>query len=114
VIYPHPKPPKKSKRGPTVIRVKGKAMEKLRRDCFERDFYRCRGEIPGFFDPCGKLVTWETGHMAHIISRGRRGPDVISNVVTKCAECHIGIEHSYGPSGVKPCPPKGTDDVIQS
>jgi 5-methylcytosine-specific restriction endonuclease McrA len=99
---PCPKP-KKSKRIPSVIRVKGKAMEKLRRECFERDGYRCV--------VCGAWVIWErdlprSGHMAHVIGRGRGGPDVIDNVLTKCAECHIGIEHSYGPSGVKPCPTK--------
>jgi 5-methylcytosine-specific restriction endonuclease McrA len=44
--------------------------------------------------------------MAHLVSRGRGGKDELSNVVTKCYDCHMVKEHSYGPSGVKPCPKK--------
>jgi 5-methylcytosine-specific restriction endonuclease McrA len=100
---------KKVRSKPRAGRLKGAALEQLRRDCFERDGYRCQGFIHsecGLWFTCRKLVTWESGHMAHIVSRGRGGPDVIDNVVTKCGDCHIGIEHSYGPSGIKPCPRK--------
>jgi 5-methylcytosine-specific restriction endonuclease McrA len=105
-------PIRKVRSKPRPGRLKGKAMEKLRRDCFERDGYRCQhktylslmgGEL---WKVCMEPVTWDTGHMAHIVSRGRGGKDELSNVETKCAHCHIGIEHSYGPSGVKPVPKK--------
>jgi hypothetical protein len=104
-------PPRKRRAKPG--RLKGAAMAALRAQCFERDGYVCHHQI-GWTDilgvkcrvNCCKRVTWDTGHMAHIISRGRGGKDELSNVVTKCAACHIGIEHSYGPSGVKPVPKK--------
>jgi 5-methylcytosine-specific restriction endonuclease McrA len=96
-------------------RLRGKALEQLRRECFERDGYKCQARltyepgVPGFFDGfwyrCGRPVTWETGHMAHIRNKRMWG-DTLDNVVTKCAECHIQIEHAYGPSGVPPCPDK--------
>jgi 5-methylcytosine-specific restriction endonuclease McrA len=86
-------------------RLKGKALEQLRRDCFERDLYRCQAEIPGFADVCGNRVTWESGHMAHIGAKRRHG-DSLDNVQTLCGTCH-GLEHQYGKSFQKPCPPKG-------
>jgi HNH endonuclease len=85
------------------VRLKGKALEALRRACFERDQYRC--------SECDKFVTWdgyyvEKGHMAHIVSRGRGGSDELSNVSTLCLKCHLVDEHAYGPSRTKPVPPK--------
>jgi 5-methylcytosine-specific restriction endonuclease McrA len=103
---------KKVRSKPRAGRLKGAALEQLRRDCFERDGYRCQGFIHsecGLWFTCRKLVTWESGHMAHIGAKRRHG-DSLDNVRTLCAECHR-IEHAYGPSGVKPCPPKGTSDV---
>jgi hypothetical protein len=107
VTYLHPsmRPKKgirKSRSKPRPGRLKGKALEQLRRDCFERDCYRCG---------CGQRVEWDgpwwcKGQMAHLVSRGRGGKDELSNVVTKCYDCHMVKEHSYGPSGVKPCPKK--------
>jgi 5-methylcytosine-specific restriction endonuclease McrA len=94
-------------------RLKGKAMEQLRRECFERDGYRCQGyqtlrfeSLGGIELPviCNTPVTWESGHMAHIGAKRRHG-DSLENVRTLCAECHI-KEHSYGKSGIKPCPKK--------
>lgn len=99
------KPMKKSRSKPRPGRLKGKDMETLRRDCFERDGYRCQhrtylslmgGEL---WEVCMKPVTWETGHMAHIVSRGRGGKDELSNVLTKCAECHMIREHHEGNGG---------------
>lgn len=95
-------------------RLKGNALAALRAQCFERDGYLCQHILkvvrvaPEWVEVkrCRKRVTWGTGHMAHIVSRGRGGKDELSNVTTKCAACHIGIEHSYGPSGQKPCPRK--------
>jgi 5-methylcytosine-specific restriction endonuclease McrA len=102
------KPIRSRRRKPRPGRLKGADMGALRRACFERDFYHCQHAISHgrISMPCGRRVTWESGHMAHIVGRGRGGKDELSNVTTKCAECHIGIEHSYGPSGQKPVPPK--------
>lgn len=104
------KPIKKSRSKPRPGRLKGDAMTQLRSDCFERDRYYCQHEtfshVLQALVKCCARVTWETGHMAHKISRGRGGKDELSNVVTKCAHHHMVVEHSYGPSGVKPCPKK--------
>jgi len=45
-------------------------------------------------------------HMAHGKSVGASGDDSPDNCSTKCIRCHIGKEHAYGKSGVKPCPKK--------
>jgi 5-methylcytosine-specific restriction endonuclease McrA len=102
------KPVRKVRAKARPNRKKGKAMEQLRRECFERDGYICQGVLRecrcGQKVFCLKRVTWESGHMAHIGAKRRHG-DSLENVRTLCAECHH-IEHSYGKSGVKPCPPK--------
>lgn len=114
----------KTRKKPRPNRLRGKAMASLRAQVFERDGYRCQ-HIIGWEDwpceqsrvleshpvRCFKLVVWErglwnSGHLAHIVSRGRGGADTVENCTTKCGSCHIGIEHSYGPSGVKPCKKK--------
>lgn len=74
-------------------------MTKLRTEVFERDGYRCQHIIGhtlvhGRPHPCGKLVTWDSGHLAHVISRGRGGPDTAENCVTKCPHCHLVLEHN--------------------
>ena len=76
------------------IRLRGKDLEALRRDCFERDGYRCTCG-------CGEGVTWDSGHMAHKQSRGAGGSDVIDNVTTMTADCHM-RSHAGG----KPVPRK--------
>lgn len=83
-----------------------KAMVRAQR--FELDGYRCQHIKTDRTRPyrCLKRVTWDTGHLAHVIPRSRGGAFTVENTLTKCAECHIGIEHSYGPSGQKPCPRK--------
>jgi 5-methylcytosine-specific restriction endonuclease McrA len=116
-LPPRKKPVRKVRAKARPGRLKGKAMEQLRRECFERDGYRCRGVVAtytrvlGVLWPkyCDKAVTWETGHMAHIGAKRRHG-DSLENVRTLCAECHH-IEHSYGKSGVKPCPKKPSDST---
>jgi predicted restriction endonuclease len=73
-----------------IIRLTGDDLTALRRECFERDKYRCV--------VCGHAVRWESGywesgHMAHIIGRGRGGSDVIENVLTKCSGHHWEEHH---------------------
>lgn len=68
------------------IRLKGTALAKLRRQCFVRDGWRCV--------TCGRTVSWASGHMAHVVSRGAGGSDILSNVLTKCGDCHNGEEHN--------------------
>ena len=72
-------------------------MEALRLACFERDGYRCQHILPddvkfapqSYSRRCLLPVSWESGHMAHVKSRGAGGPDTLENVLTKCAHCHL-------------------------
>lgn len=80
-VTPQPKPEKR-------IKLKGKEMEALRRECFKRDKYTCV--------QCEKPVSWASGHMAHIKSKGAGGSDILENVRTKCRECHLNLEHGQG------------------
>ncbi|CAN5951002.1 unnamed protein product [Sphagnum jensenii] len=95
-------------------RVKGKDMESLRREVFERDGYSCKHKtwlsLMGgvMWEVCNKPVTWETGHLAHIESRGAGGPDTAENTYCCCAEHHLRF-HQYGPSMAKPVPKKPVD-----
>jgi len=93
-----------------TVRLTGKDLEELRRACFVRDDYKCQHIFNDRPYPrkCLHFVTWErgslqSGHMAHIKSRGASGSDTLDNVVTKCSRCHIELEHNC--EG-KPCPPK--------
>ena len=70
------------------VRLRGKKLEQLRRECFERDGYRCTCG-------CNQSVTWEDGDMAHIVSRGAGGGDILSNVRTMTHPCHM-LEHAKG------------------
>lgn len=79
-----------------IVRLYGADLEALRRECFERDGYRCV--------PCGKAVIWEagfwnSGHMAHRKNKRMYG-DFIDNVDTKCIECHL--VHEHNPRAVPP------------
>lgn len=88
-------------------RLRGADMEALRREVFERDGYQCQHmkvigidwKLGKLYRMCRALVTWETGHLAHIISRGRGGKDEASNLLTKCPHCHIVKEHHEGNGG---------------
>jgi 5-methylcytosine-specific restriction endonuclease McrA len=99
--------PRPRSKKPKEGRLRGKALEALRRDCFERDNYSCHHMITRR-RMCLRPVTWETGHpgsghMAHILALSLGGKDELSNVTAKCAECHLVREHQRGG---KPCPPK--------
>jgi 5-methylcytosine-specific restriction endonuclease McrA len=84
-----------------TIRLHGRHLEQLRLAVFTRDKSACVD--------CGTHVAWDgffRGHMSHIKSRGAGGSDCLENCVVKCRFCHLGKDHAYGPSGVKPCPKK--------
>lgn len=86
------------------VRLKGKAMEQLRRDLFKRADSRCEHIIETLNgnEPCGKWLPWDgdvftRGHMSHIKGHGAGGGDTLDNVVLKCYEHHI----ESGDHGVK-------------
>lgn len=106
--------PIRSKRTkPRPGRLQGEALTQLRREVFERDGYLCQHVTGEYVDlegdsrirRCYIYLTWETAHMAHIRNKRMWG-DSLENCTTKCAEHHLVNEHSYGPSGIKPCPSK--------
>jgi len=109
------KPIRSRRRKPGPGRLKGEALEALRRACFERDGYQCQQVLreepmPGFEADlvsvfrCWKRVTWESGHMAHIVSRGRGGKDELSNVKNEmCASAISGSNTPTGPAVGNPC-----------
>lgn len=77
-------------------------MEALRREVFERDGYRCQhllGWIKNIPYLCYNPVTWESGHIAHIIRRSQGGDDTAENTLCKCADCHLIKEHHEGGNG---------------
>lgn len=80
-----------------IVRLYGPALEHLRNDCLERDHHCCV--------KCGQWVRddvpdWAPNkyNMAHIVSRGAGGSDVLSNLKTLCGCCHTGdkAEHNCG------------------
>lgn len=105
---------KRRRNRPRPGRVRGKAMEELRRACFERDGYRCQA-MRTFVMPwgqsfqlrCLRHVEWDgpnAGHMAHKRNKRMWG-DSLNQVQTECGECHNEY-HQFGPSRTKPCPRK--------
>lgn len=89
---------------PRPGRLQGAELMELRRQCWARDKGLCQN--------CGRKTRFRglveadsTYHMAHIKVK-RLGGDNLLNVQTLCGRCHR-LSHQYGPSGVKPCPPKG-------
>ena len=78
-----------------TIRLTGKALEVLRRDCWLRHNETCQC--------CGERVYFESRFdgdpqaydMAHIKSRGAGGSDVLDNVQCLCHSCHM-KEHNCG------------------
>jgi hypothetical protein len=107
-------PIRKVRAKPRRGRLKGKDMESLRREVFERDGYCCKHKTwlslmgGDMWTVCNKPVTWETGHLAHIQAR-RRGGDSPENTYCCCAEHHM-TYHAYGPSMEKPVPKKEIDN----
>jgi 5-methylcytosine-specific restriction endonuclease McrA len=69
-----------------VIRLKGPALAALRRARFILDRWKCVD--------CGRPVSWASGHLSHLVSRGAGGSDVIENVRTKCGDCHLVGSHN--------------------
>lgn len=75
-----------------IVRLTGRHLEDLRRQCYDRDRHLCTW--PG----CGRWLRWERGHedsmhMAHILGRGAGGSDVLSNVRSRCFDHHMVSEH---------------------
>jgi 5-methylcytosine-specific restriction endonuclease McrA len=72
-----------------IIRLYGKALTKLRLDCFDRDCFTCVD--------CARTVAWDEkdalefdlpiGEMSHVKNKRMYG-DTLENVVTRCRECH--------------------------
>lgn len=85
------------------VRLKGKALTKLREDCLERDGNLCQDCGQGVDDAVPKWHPLKP-HMAHTKGRGANGADELSNVRTLCGSCHVKSHNSGG----KPCPPKPT------
>lgn len=80
----NPQPKNKAKR------LRGKDLEDLRRDVYDRDGGRCVD--------CGQWVplngdVFTRAHLAHIISRGAGGSDIMENTQIKCPFCHLQKEH---------------------
>jgi 5-methylcytosine-specific restriction endonuclease McrA len=95
-LPPRTKPVRRVRAKARPGRLKGKAMTDLRWACYLRDLGACQ--------ECRRFTHWELGQLAHIRAKRNNG-DTLDNVRWLCADCHR-IEHSYGKSGVKPCPPK--------
>jgi 5-methylcytosine-specific restriction endonuclease McrA len=84
------------RRKPRPGRLTGAALKELRRQCYERDGGKCvECGIPLIYEPVHPLVP-NGYHMAHIRARSLQGKDELSNVRSKCSDCHIRVEHSGG------------------
>jgi hypothetical protein len=65
------------------------AVDSIRRIVFDRDSFECQH--------CGEFVTWTTGHLDEIVSRGDGGAVSVSNCQVLCPKCHIvGPESKHG------------------
>lgn len=90
-------PIKKRRSKPRPGRLKGEALERLRRECFERAGGLCQLRIS--LD-CTVWSGWDFGHMHHEKHKSLGGKDESSNVLWACPTCHW-LEHNP-----KPCPSK--------
>ena len=80
-----------------IVRLKGKALKELRRQCFERDHFKCVD--------CGDPVVWSgvdtwgyqlaVGEMSHVHAKRNNG-DTLENVVTRCQNCHSKSHNAGG------------------
>jgi hypothetical protein len=68
------------------IRLGPAGMHQLREDTLYRSGLRCENSIDG--KRCPRRINWMNFHLAHIVSRGRGGSDVLANVLACCQECH--------------------------
>src|ERR1700735_3522434 len=81
-----------------IVRLRGKAMEDLRLDCFLRDGGRCI--------ECRRELFYETlwpghearYHMAHIRNKRMYG-DTLENVRALCGDCHRAEHGNPKPKG---------------
>lgn len=55
--------------------------------------------------PKDGITPWDHWHLVHLRSKRVHGW-ARENLCGGCWICHLINMHSYGPSGVKPCPPK--------
>jgi 5-methylcytosine-specific restriction endonuclease McrA len=76
-----------------IVRCTGKDLAQLKLACKNRDGWTCV--------ECGRRVSDgvhecnpHRAHAAHIVGLGRGGSDVISNLRTLCAICHLVNEHN--------------------
>jgi len=65
------------------LRLDPKSYRRLRQSVLERDQWRCQS--------CGSAAGLEVHHM---ISKGRLGDDVETNLITLCGDCHRKIHQS--------------------
>jgi 5-methylcytosine-specific restriction endonuclease McrA len=82
-------------------RLKGKALEELRRQVLDRANGYC--ELKKSED-CMKWAGWFTGHMHHVKHRSLGGKDELSNLLWSCPQCHW---EEHVPSKVVPAKAKG-------
>jgi len=75
------------------IRLDAEGMKQLRQSAFFRSKGQCENEVDG--KRCPKRISWGTFQLAHLISRGRGGSDVLVNVLAVDQECHA-AEHRRG------------------
>src|SRR5690349_3683039 len=90
------KPFRPKRRKPREGRLQGVLLQELRLACYERDGGKCvECGIPLIYQPAHPLVP-NGYHMAHIRARSLGGKDEINNVRSKCAYCHLAVEHGGG------------------
>jgi 5-methylcytosine-specific restriction endonuclease McrA len=89
-VTPHQKP--------KTIRLKGKALQKLKLQAYERDCGCCVvcGVWLPLLDYEGQFNIYTCAHMAHKKSKGSGGSDNLDNVEIKCFHCHNILEHTKG------------------
>jgi 5-methylcytosine-specific restriction endonuclease McrA len=84
-----------------IVRLYGKDLESLRRDCYMRDGGRCQFVVRDRTgEKCNKSLSldgdlYTRAHMAHIKAK-RNGGDSIDNVRLMCYFHHIVVEHGGG------------------
>jgi 5-methylcytosine-specific restriction endonuclease McrA len=58
------------------------AVGEIRKQVFERSGGEC--------EYCGKIVTYQTGHMHEVVPKGKGGDVSLYNCVFICYSCHLG------------------------